>query len=76
MAKEINKNCLTVFAQIEKIDEKGNEFWLARLLSKVLNYNDFRNFTDVIEKAAEACKNSGYYVGEHLVEANEVLIFG
>ena len=74
MAKEISKNSLSVFEQIKNIDENGNEFWLARQLAKALDYTDFRNFTGVIEKAAEACKNSGYDIAEHIVEANEVLV--
>jgi DNA-damage-inducible protein D len=76
MAKEISKNSLSVFEQIKNIDENGNEFWLARQLAKALDYTDFRNFTGVIEKAAEACKNSGYDIAEHIVEANEVLVAG
>ena len=76
MAKEISKNSLSVFEQIKNTDENDNEFWLARKLAKVLNYNDFRNFIGVIEKAIEACKNSGYEVTEHIVEANEVLTAG
>ena len=76
MAKEISKNSLSVFEQIKNIDENGNEFWLARQLAKALDYTDFRNFTGVIEKAAEACKNSGYDIAEHIVEANEVLVVG
>ena len=59
MAKEISKNSLSVFEQIKQIDENGNEFWMARQLSKILDYTDFRNFVGVIEKAIQACKNSG-----------------
>jgi DNA-damage-inducible protein D len=49
---------------------------MARQLSKALDYTDFRNFTGVIEKAAEACKKSGQQVSDHLVEANEVVAVG
>lgn len=76
MAKEISKGSLSVFEQIKHIDEGGNEFWMARQLSKVLDYADFRNFASVIEKATEACKKSGQQVGDHLVEANEVVAVG
>ena len=76
MAKELSNNSLSVFEQIKNTDENGNEFWLARQLAKALDYTDFRNFTGVIEKAAEACKNSGYDIVEHIVEANEVLTAG
>jgi DNA-damage-inducible protein D len=76
MAKGISKNKLSVFEQIKNTDENGNEFWMARQLSKVLDYADFRNFTSVVEKATEACKKSGQQVGDHLVEANEVVAVG
>jgi DNA-damage-inducible protein D len=73
MANKISKNNLSVFEQIRQIDEKGNEFWMARQLSKLLDYTDFRNFKGVIEKSIEACKNSGHNHLDHLVEANEVV---
>lgn len=76
MAKEINKLQTSLFEQIRHTDESGDEYWMARQLSKVLDYSDFRNFTGVIEKAWNACKNSGNDPLEHIVEANEVLIAG
>ena len=76
MAKQISNNNLTVFEQIKQIDENGNEFWMARQLAKTLDYTDFRNFLGVIEKAKEACQNSGQTVANHLVEFNEVVAVG
>jgi DNA-damage-inducible protein D len=37
---------------------------------------DFRNFTGVIEKAWNACKNSGNDPKDHIVEANEMVTIG
>lgn len=76
MAKEIRKNSLSVFEKIKNTDKNGNEFWMARQLSKVLDYTDFRNFIGVIEKATEACKKSGQLVNDHIVEANEMVVIG
>jgi DNA-damage-inducible protein D len=76
MAKQISNNNLSVFEQIKQIDENGNEFWMARQLAKTLDYTDFRNFLGVIEKAKEACQNSGQAVANHLVEFNEVVPVG
>ena len=76
MAKEISKQALSVFEQIRQTDENGNEFWAARQLAKTLEYTDFRNFLSVIEKAKEACKNSGQEVENHLVEFNEMVSIG
>ena len=76
MAKEISKQAMSVFEQIRQTDENGNEFWVARQLAKSLEYTDFRNFLSVIEKAKEACKNSGQKVENHLVEFNEMVSIG
>ena len=67
---------MSVFEKIKHTDENGNEFWMARQLSKALDYTDFRNFTGVIEKATEACKNSRHNPLEHIVEANEMVSIG
>jgi DNA-damage-inducible protein D len=76
MAKELSKKGLPIFEQIKHTDENGNEYWMARQLAKVLEYTDFRNFTSVIEKAKEACRNSNLQVEDHLVELNEVVAVG
>ena len=76
MTDKISKNNESLFERIKHIDESGNEYWLARQFAKALGYADFRNFAGVIEKAKEACKNSGNSPSEHLVEVNEVLIVG
>jgi DNA-damage-inducible protein D len=76
MTKEISKQGLTVFEQIKKIDENGNEFWSARELAKVLDYSEFRNFKPVIEKAKEACKNSSQLVENHFVDFHEMVRIG
>ncbi len=76
MKKDISKQGLSLFEQIKQTDENGNEFWLARLLAKTLDYTDFRNFLGVIEKAREACINSNQPVNNHIVEANEMVQIG
>lgn len=66
----------TVFEQIKETDNNGNEFWGARKLSKVLDYAEFRNFTPVIERAKDACKNSGYPIENHFVHSHEMVVIG
>jgi len=73
---EIEKIHHKTFEELKQLDNGGNEFWYARALSKLLGYTDFRNFTRVIEKAKEACRNSGHETNEHLVEVNEELSHG
>lgn len=76
MAKEILKQALSLFEQIKQTDESGNEYWAARQLAKVLEYADFRNFSTVIAKAKEACKNSGQLFENHIVAFNEMVPIG
>ncbi|HLX53960.1 MAG TPA: DNA damage-inducible protein D [Aquella sp.] len=76
MANNIKKTTNQSFEDIRQIDTNGNEFWYARALAKILDYADYRNFLQVIEKAKNACKKSGYNVDNHLVESNEQVQFG
>ena len=47
------------FEEIRHVDENGSEFWYARELHGVLGYSKWQNFEQIVEKAKEACKNSG-----------------
>jgi len=76
MMNDISKQHTTLFESIKEIDENGNEYWGARKLAKVLEYSDFRNFISVIEKAKEACENSGHEVENHLVDFTEMVPIG
>ena len=59
---EINES---LFEDIKHYDEEGNEYWCARELMKILNYKEWRYFSDVIEKAQIACINSQKPVNSH-----------
>jgi len=48
------------FEGIRRVDADGYEFWLARPLAKVLDYSEYRHFLLVLERASEACRNSGH----------------
>lgn len=64
------------FQNIRREDADGNEYWLARQLSKVLDYSEFRHFLPVIERAKEACKNSGQLVENHFEDILEMVEIG
>jgi DNA-damage-inducible protein D len=66
----------SIFEQIKEIDEQGQEFWSARKLSKNLDYNEFRNFLPVVEKAKKACDTSGQIVDDHFVQFHEMVVIG
>ena len=76
MSKRLTKKTMSLFESIKHIDENGNEYWTSRNLWKILEYNEYRNFLPVIEKAKIACKNSGQKIEDHFVDINEMVTIG
>ena len=64
------------FEEIKHIDEGGSEFWFARELQIVLDYSEWRNFENVLEKAKTACRNSKNDVANHFVDVNKMVTLG
>ena len=64
------------FESIKRINEAGQEFWFARELQSVLEYTEWRNFTNIIDKAKTACANSGAFVEDHFVDVNKMVEIG
>lgn len=64
------------FESIRHFDEDGNEFWLARELADVLGYSQYRHFLPVIERAREACRNSGQAVDDHIEDVLTMVPIG
>jgi len=56
----------TIFEEIKKINEYGQEFWSSRELGRVLEYSRYQFFLPVIEKAKIACKKAGYDIADHM----------
>ena len=61
------------FENIKHIDENGVEFWYARELQNILEYMEWRNFNQVIDKAKIACENSGERVVTNFVDVNKTV---
>ena len=51
----------------------GVECWSTRDLQIVPGYGEWRNFTNVIEKAKEACRNSGNLVDDHFPDVGKMV---
>jgi DNA-damage-inducible protein D len=49
------------------------EYWLARDLQVLLNYAEWRNFLQVVEKAKTACENSDQHISDHFVDVNKTI---
>ena len=73
---DIEKQHNSIFEQIRRIDENGNEFWSARDMAKVLEYSEYRHFIPVIEKAKEACRNSGQNFMDHFEDYLDMIEIG
>jgi len=76
MVKTTSNKNESVFEKIKRFDEANNEFWSARDLFKILEYSEYRFFKPVIEKAKEACKNSGQSVSDHFEDFLEMVHIG
>ena len=66
----------TIFEQSKKTDNLGNEYWSARDLAKILEYSEYRHFLPVIERAKEACLNSGQEIVDHFEDVLEMISLG
>lgn len=64
------------FEGIRHGEADGTEFWLARQLARVLEYSEYRHFLPAIERAKEACKQSGYAVNDHFEDVLDMVEIG
>ena len=64
------------FEDIKHTNEYGEEFWYARELQLTLEYSEWRNFNNAIEKAKTACEASGFDVHDHFVDVNKMVESG
>lgn len=65
-----------VFEKIKNVNEYGSEFWYARELSKILEYKRWDKFSNVIQKAKEACSNSGNDLLDHFSHVGKMVQLG
>lgn len=66
----------SLFESIKHINKLGEECWYARELQNALEYTEWRNFSNVIERAKIACENSDNDVSTHFVEVNKIVNAG
>ena len=64
------------FENIKHIDENGVEYWYARELQKILEYNKWENFEKVIRKAKQSCENSNISNLDHFLDVRKMVAIG
>ena len=61
------------FESIKHVNEYGQEYWLARELQPILDYAQWRNFNEAIDRAKLACENSGIDPSDHFAEVSKTI---
>jgi len=61
------------FESIRHVNEYDMEYWTARELLKVLEYNEYRFFRPVIDRAIESCRTANQQVSDHFVETHDMI---
>jgi DNA-damage-inducible protein D len=74
--KPVAKAHHATFDGVRQVDEDGNEYWSARDLAPLLDYQDWRNFVQVIEKARLACQKSERVVDDHFGDVTKMVGIG
>ncbi len=64
------------FESIRQFDAQGDEYWSARDLQPLLEYAAWDKFKRVIEKAMEACRQSGHGVEDHFSQTAKMVDIG
>ncbi|MEQ1556976.1 MAG: DNA damage-inducible protein D [Gallionella sp.] len=75
-AQRIANKYHATFEGARQVDEYGNEFWLARDLAPLLDYQQWRNLMQVIEKARQACEKSGRVIADHFADISKMVDIG
>ncbi|MFA4891210.1 MAG: DNA damage-inducible protein D [Candidatus Gracilibacteria bacterium] len=67
---------MNLFEQIKHVNKYGSEYWSARNLMLPLGYIEWRKFEGAIQRAKEACKNSGQKIENHFAHADKMVLIG
>ena len=73
---EIQKYQEKIFEDIKHINKFGEEYWEARELMKALGYHQWRNFSQVIDKAKISCSLSKMDIKSHFADVSKIVKAG
>lgn len=61
---------------LQKATPAGVLYWMAREIMTALDYREWRDFREVIEKAKVSCSNAGNFAANHFVPMPEMVEIG
>lgn len=64
------------FEDLKHLTEEGVEYWYARELMEILEYKEWRNFLNVIDKAKNSVEATQIAVKDHFVDVNKIVEAG
>ncbi|MDK9693884.1 MAG: DNA damage-inducible protein D [Sulfurimonas sp.] len=77
MDKQLITTLQNEFNQLSNVLEDSSvEYWFARDLQKVLGYERWENFANVIQKAKTACENSSIEITDHFRDVTKMVSIG
>lgn len=72
MKKELIAELLERFEGV-RTELEGTECWSARELQEILGYTKWQNFQNAVDKAKEACRNSGEECDNHFLKVSRTI---
>lgn len=75
MEKELIQELFKSLEQA-KYEQDGLEYWSARDFQEILGYAKWDNFLKVIQKAKDACENSGIPASDHFADIRKMVSLG
>ena len=61
---------------LQKTSPNGAPYWMARDIMTVLDYREWRDFREVIERGKASCESAGNFIANHFVPMPEMVEIG
>lgn len=61
---------------LQKTSPNGGPYWMARDIMTVLDYREWRDFREVIERGKASCESAGNFIANHFVPMPEMVEIG